>query len=182
MSQVNKIVIAIILGSIIIGGFMYWGIQSASEVVKNNDLTVGLQDSAVKLQEVKNSQCKASENTVVTKVIDGDTVVVEGGYHVRLLEMDADEKNYPCYESAKTRLEQLILNKQVFLEKDISDIDKYGRCLRTIFIGSENTSLKLVKEGLAVARFYEPDIKYKSEIQAAEQQAIENRVGCKLSK
>ncbi len=55
MSQVNKIVIAIILGSIIIGGFMYWGIQSASEVVKNNDLTVGLQDSAVKLQEVKNS-------------------------------------------------------------------------------------------------------------------------------
>ena len=117
----------------------------------------------------------------MTKVIDGDTVVVEGGYHVRLLGMDADEKGYPCYEQAKTRLEDLVLAKQVRLEKDKTDLDQYGRCLRYIFLDNTNINVQLVKEGLAIARFYEPDVKYRAEITAAESYAQQNKLGCKWS-
>ena len=127
------------------------------------------------------ASCGASANTIVTKVIDGDTVVVEGGWHVRLLGMDADEKGYPCYDAAKTGLENLILSKNIVLEKDVSDVDQYGRCLRYIFVGSTNVDVQLVKEGLAVARFYQPDVKYRTEISAAETYAQQNKIGCKWS-
>lgn len=137
------------------------------------------QNVTAKLPLVKSENCGASENTIVTKVIDGDTVIAEGGYHVRLLGIDADEKDYPCYDAAKKHLEDLVLSKQVRLEKDVTDVDQYQRCLRFIFSGQENINLQLVKEGLAVARFYQPDVKYKHEIQEAEKQAIENKIGCK---
>ena len=149
MQQKNLIFTGLIFGALIIGIFLYLAIINKQS------------------------------NAIVTKVIDGDTVVVLGGEHIRLLNIDADEKNYPCYEAAKGRLEQLVLNKDVVLKKDITDLDKYGRCLRTIFLDNKNIGLELVKEGFAIARFYEPDISYKIEIQNAEKYAIENKVGCK---
>jgi endonuclease YncB( thermonuclease family) len=115
---------------------------------------------------------------VVTKVIDGDTIVVEGGWHVRLIGIDADEKGYPCYEQAKKRLENLILEKQIKLEKDQTDLDQYDRCLRYVFLNGINIDVQLVLEGLAVARFYD-DVKYKAEISSAEKQAIAGKIGCK---
>ena len=181
----NKNFLAIIIGAIIIGGFIYFATRGADVVVApKTALPFSAQDST---QNVKNNSvisvgiCGAADQTIITKVIDGDTVVVEGGYHVRLLGMDADEKGYPCYQSAKTRLEDLILGKQVRLEKDKTDLDQYNRCLRYIFIGDTNTDVQLVKEGLAIARFYPPDVKYKAQISDAEKQAQMNRAGCKWS-
>jgi endonuclease YncB( thermonuclease family) len=193
----NKNFFGIIIGAVIIGGFVYFGLESGSKsenkVVaflsgdKNAttiaDSTIANADKQVSLPVTMSSSapktvCGASKNTIVTKVIDGDTVVVEGGYHVRLLGMDADEKGYTCYEPAKTRLEDLVLGKQVKLKKDKTDVDQYGRCLRYIFLGNINVDVQLVKEGLAVARFYD-DVKYKTEITSAEKQAEESKTGCK---
>ncbi|MEM7819253.1 MAG: thermonuclease family protein [Candidatus Aenigmatarchaeota archaeon] len=116
---------------------------------------------------------------LVTKVIDGDTIIVEGGHIVRLLGIDADEKGYPCYESAKQRLEELVLNKRIFLEQDKKDKDQYKRYLRYVFLDDDNINLKLVKEGFVVAHFSDENIKYKEEIINAEKFAIENKIGCK---
>ena len=186
MEKENKLFLAIIIGSFIIGGFVYLGITSKPTEEKNNNATLSLSSNAknsnVKPLSSEASKCQANEIAVVTKVVDGDTVVVEGGYHVRLLGIDADEKNYPCYGAAKTRLEELVLQKQVRLEKDITDVDQYGRCLRTIFLADQNIDAKLVREGLASARFYEPDVQYRSQIQTAQKEAIENKMGCKWSK
>lgn len=124
-------------------------------------------------------KCLAADKTLVTKVIDGDTVVVSGGEHVRLLGIDADEKGYPCYDAARLRLEALTLNRQVILEKDVSDVDRYGRCLRSIFTNGSNVGLQLVQEGLVVARFYEPDVTYRLSISNAEQLAQQQGIGCK---
>ncbi len=195
--QKNKIFFGIIIGALIIGGFIYLGLlenKKAGTFTKAGNQTVSLKasDSDVNVNAVENlklvenktppvSRCGAEENTIVTKVIDGDTVVVEGGYHVRLLGMDADEKGYPCYDQAKTRLEALVLGKTVKLEKDKTDVDQYGRCLRYIFIDNKNVDTQLTAEGLAVARFYEPDVKYRAEITKAEQQAQQNKLGCKWS-
>jgi len=172
---------AIIIGAVIIGGFIYFGMKSDKDVVAPKlPIVISAQNSDLaKTNSATSAKCEASENTIVTKVIDGDTVVVEGGSHVRLLGMDADEKGYPCYESAKVGLESLVLGKQVKLEKDKTDADQYGRCLRYIFIGGANVGVQLVKEGLAVARFYEPDVKYRQEISNAEKSAEENKAGCK---
>ena len=120
----------------------------------------------------------------VTKVIDGDTIVV-GGESIRLLGIDANEKGEKCYKEAKIRLEELILNREIKLEKDVKDKDQYKRLLRYIFVEENensliNVNLILVEEGLAIARFYE-DKKYKKEILEAETKARENQIGCKWS-
>ena len=117
------------------------------------------------------------EGGFVGKVIDGDTVVINGE-SIRLLGIDADERGYECYNEAKKRLEELVLNKDVKLEKDVKDKDQYKRYLRYVLVNNTNINLQMVEEGLAIARFYE-DRKYQKEILAAEKKARENKVGCK---
>jgi len=178
--------LAIIIGAAIIGTCIYLGLQKrgvavAPTIVQRLTPAIKKPNPVSAAEKPNVATCGASDQTIVTKVIDGDTVVVEGGYHVRLLGMDADEKGYPCYDQAKIGLESLVLGKAVKLEKDKTDLDQYGRCLRYIFIGNTNIDVQLVKEGLAVARFYEPDVKYRTEISTAEQQAQENKTGCKWS-
>lgn len=195
----NKTFLAIIIGALIIGGFIYFGLQktevSVAPAIKtspsintkdtNNYSNIprndGIAVNSISNIATSTASCGAAENTIVTKVIDGDTVVVEGGWHIRLLGMDADEKGYPCYDQAKIRLENLILAKKVILEKDVSDVDQYGRCLRYIFLDNTNIDVQMAKEGMAVARFYQPDIKYESQITGAEKYAETNKLGCKWS-
>jgi len=116
---------------------------------------------------------------IVTKVLDGDTIIIQGGFHVRLLGIDADEPDYLCYQAAKTQLEELILGKTVVLESDAQDKDQYGRLLRYIFLDGKNINEQMVAEGLAIARFYPENQKYKDQIIAAESAAMNNKIGCK---
>ena len=120
------------------------------------------------------------QETLVTKVIDGDTFLIEGGTKVRMLGIDTDERGYPCYSEAKTALEGKILNKYVVLEMDREDRDQYDRLLRWVWVNDTLINFELVKQGFAVARF-EQDAKYQEEIRAAEHAAIENKIGCKWS-
>jgi micrococcal nuclease len=120
------------------------------------------------------------EERIVTKIIDGDTVVVSGGDTIRLLGMDTDEKGYPCYNVAKKRLEALVLDKQVILEQTDENKDMYGRYLRYIFVDGVNVNIQMIQEGLAVARLSTSNVgKYDDEIRQAEAYAIENKIGCK---
>jgi len=120
----------------------------------------------------------AVQEVLVTKVIDGDTFIIEGGEHVRMLGMDTDEKGYPCYAGAKTALEEMVLNRRVLLESDVEDKDQYGRLLRWVWLNDTLVNFEMVKNGLAVARF-DSDANYREEIRAAERAAIVNNVGCK---
>ena len=119
-----------------------------------------------------------TEEALVTKVIDGDTVTLKGGQRVRLLAIDTPEVGEPCFEEAKKRLAELTLNKVVNLEADTRDQDAYDRNLRFLYLNDTNVNLTLVKEGLAVAYFFD-NVKYKAEIQAAEALAISQRRGCR---
>jgi len=158
----NKIFFAIILASFIIGIFIFLSFS-----LNNSPFPTGY---VIKDMEGEK---------LVTKILDGDTVIIGGGYSVRLLGIDADEKGYPCYESAKERLEELVLNKEVYLETDKEDQDQYQRYLRYLILDGENINLKLVREGFAIARFYPENTKYKEEIINAEKEARENKIGCK---
>lgn len=171
------------------GGLVYFLISLANPVSWDEEGIIKAFKDKVVSKEVENSKnCSDlpslpdQAKKVVTKIIDGDTVIIEGGYSVRLLGIDADEKNYPCYQTAKDRLEKMVLNQEVVLEKGEQDLDQYCRYLRFAIVNQQNVSLQLVQEGMAVARFYSGQNKYRTEIQQAEQTAKLNKVGCKWAK
>ena len=78
------------------------------------------------------SQVK-SENTV-TRIIDGDTFELMSGEKVRLICVDTPEEGSQGYMESKEFLSSLILNKEVILEKDVSDKDSFGRLLRYVYV------------------------------------------------
>jgi len=173
----TKIFLAIIIGALIIGGVIYISFgQKGGKIVDNREI----EKQCSNIPELADGAVK-----MATKIIDGDTFLIEGGYSVRILGIDADERGHPCYDAAKTGLEELILNKEVRLEKEKEkekekeDLDQWCRYLRYVFLGSQNIGLELVKKGLAVARFSPEDVKYREEIAGAEKEAKENKVGCK---
>ena len=121
---------------------------------------------------------KPAENTYVTKVIDGDTIVVAGGQSIRLLNMDTREKGQNCYQEAKDRMIEHVLLKNVTLERDKEDKDRYGRLLRYVYADGEMVNLQMVREGLAVVYIIPPNGNYKNLFVAAESAAHEENTGC----
>ena len=117
-----------------------------------------------------------SEKVIVTKIIDGDTVIVSGGETIRLLGMDTPEKGEPYYKEATNYLKQTILFQEVYLEKDIEDRDVYGRQLRWVWFNNTLIDLEQVKNGLAISRLY-PSEKYQDLIKNAENLAINQGIG-----
>jgi len=113
---------------------------------------------------------------IVTKIIDGDTVIIEGEI-VRLLGIDADERGDKCYDAARKKLDELLLNKFVDLEYFNEDTDYYGRKLRYIILDGENINLLLLRQGYVVARVSNDP--YKELFMQAEKFARENKIGCK---
>jgi len=118
------------------------------------------------------------ETVFVSKVIDGDTIELQTGEKVRLLEINTAEAGQPCSEEATNRLRELVEGKQVSLEKDVTDKDMYGRLLRYIFVDDLFVNKQMVKEGLANSYIYGNDKKYEDEITQAENYAKENQIGC----
>ncbi len=120
---------------------------------------------------------------LVTRVIDGDTIELESGKKVRYIGIDTPETKHPnqeveCYgQEATEKNWALVLNKQVRLEKDVSNTDRYGRLLRYVYIDGQMVNELLVREGYAVASPYPPDVKYQSRLQGAEQLAREENKG-----
>lgn len=85
------------------------------------------------------------EKAVVARAIDGDTVELEDGRHIRLLNINTPEKNEKGSDLAKENLEKLE-NKTVELE--ITETDKYGRWLARIY-SPEYINLEQVRLGNA---------------------------------
>jgi len=157
------------VGALIVGAAIYFGLQEKSPSGKEQ-----VSGDCQNIPEIPDGTLK-----LATKIIDGDTFLIEGGYSVRILGIDADERGYPCYDVAKIGLEELILNKEVRLEKGKEDLDQWCRYLRYVFLGNQNISLELVKEGLVIARSFPEDVKYREDIAEAEKGAKDNKVGCK---
>lgn len=118
----------------------------------------------------------AREQTIVTNVIDGDTIVISGGERVRLLGIDTLEKGEFFYKESKGRMEQLVENKEVMLEKEGDNKDQYGRLLRYIFLNDTNINLQMVEEGFAICYFYE-ESKYQAVCKDLEENAMQNKIG-----
>ncbi len=114
---------------------------------------------------VKIFGCLPPEHYLVSRVIDGDTLELSSGEKVRLICIDTPEQGEKGYEEATQYLEELTLNKIVRLEKDVSEVDKYDRLLRYVYVGDTFVNKELVQEGYAEVFRYGEDTKRCGEIE-----------------
>ncbi|MBI4057696.1 thermonuclease family protein [Candidatus Microgenomates bacterium] len=119
----------------------------------------------------------------VINVVDGDTFKLDSGKVVRMIGIDTPETVHPsrpvqCYgEEASSKTEELIEGKEIKLEKDVSEVDKYGRLLRYVYAGDLFVNEYLVREGFAMSSSYPPDIKYQDKFVEAQKKAQEENKG-----
>jgi len=123
------------------------------------------------------------ERVRVVKVVDGDTVKLEDGRVIRYIGIDTPETVHPskpiqCYgKEASYKNRELVEGKEIELEKDVSEVDKYGRSLRYIWIGDIFVNEYLVREGFAQSSSYPPDVKYQDGFVEAQRLAREEGKG-----
>ncbi len=120
----------------------------------------------------------------VARVIDGDTIVLIDGRHVRLLGLNTPElarKNKPSEPGgtqAKRWLTQRIEGSIVRLEIGQQAYDKYGRLLAHIFDTNDNhINLELISNGIATISIIPPNVKYAQSFLTAQQTAIAAKLG-----
>lgn len=124
--------------------------------------------------EVKGEQ---TQEVLVVKVIDGDTIEIEGGKRLRYIGIDTPE-SAECFANAATdKNKELVLEKKIRMEKDVSETDKYGRLLRYVWVGNIFVNDYLVKQGYAQSSTYPPDVKYQDQFLEAQKEARENNRG-----
>ena len=121
------------------------------------------------------------QEALVLRVVDGDTIVVqlEGKrYSVRYIGIDTPETHHPTegadylgFEAGDANKEMVHEGETVVLQRDISEADHYGRLLRYVWVGETLVNAELVRMGLARVLFYEPDVLYQAEIEAAAAEA-----------
>jgi len=114
------------------------------------------------------------ETARVIEVIDGDTITIAGGYRVRYIGIDTPEVHPDVEEfgiEAWQANRKLVEGKEVRLERDVSNTDKYGRLLRYVWIDNILVEAELVRQGLARAKAYPPDTKYQDYLEQMEAEA-----------
>lgn len=107
----------------------------------------------------------------VIRVIDGDTIEIEGGVHVRYIGIDTPEVGQCLADQATAENSQFVAGKDVKLETDIEKYDKYGRLLAYVFVDNIFVNKKLVQDGFAMVTTYPPDVKYVDQYLAAQKEA-----------
>jgi len=120
----------------------------------------------------------------VLRVIDGDTIELEGGEKLRYIGIDTPELHDPrkpvqCFaQKALEKNKQLVEGKLIKFYKDVNERDKYQRLLGYVYTEDGLfVNLELVKTGYAFSYTYPPDISKQTEFQKAEQEAREKKLG-----
>jgi micrococcal nuclease len=87
---------------------------------------------------------------IVTKVVDGDTLDING-IRIRLALVDTPEINQPGYDRAKQFVESLCLGKKGELDVDSGQRrgDRHGREIGVVYCDGVNMNEKLMSNNLA---------------------------------
>lgn len=127
----------------------------------------------------------ASRRAKVRWVIDGDTFQTDAGERVRLIGLNAPEyapkhgKNEPLGYEAFAFARDTLAGRTVSLEQDAEGEDRYGRTLAYVFLedGTFFNEL-LVARGLAKARYYKPNGRYRERLNRAQKAAKRKLWAC----
>lgn len=118
-------------------------------------------------QEAAYAECTYSlpitEVGQVKYVLDGDTIDVQiigtndRTYRVRYIGIDTPERGEDGWADATTINAAFVEDRTVQLVRDVSDVDRYGRLLRYVFVDEVFVNYELVAQGYARPAEYPPD-------------------------
>jgi len=134
---------------------------------------------------------------LVTRVVDGDTIVIETGERVRLIGIDTPEiheSNKLYRDSRKSHkdvcsikelgmksfkfVSGLLQGQRVRLEFDVEKHDKYGRLLAYVYLkDGAFVNAKIVEQGYASLMTIPPNVKYAQVFQELYRDARQNHLG-----
>jgi endonuclease YncB( thermonuclease family) len=120
---------------------------------------------------VLNAQAESFEAKVLA-VMDGDTVFVKSGAFkakLRLVNVDAPEKDQPFGKESQESLQSLIGGKVIHVESKA--MDKFGRTIGLISIGDINVNEEQVRRGMAWAYSRSREGRAYARLQSEAQQA-----------
>jgi micrococcal nuclease len=107
------------------------------------------------------AEAEGDAEATVAFVVDGDTIQLENGTRVRLVQIDAPEGGDECYgQESRDVLRGLVPDgASVRLERDpaLDDTDRFDRLLRYVHRGGTNVNVALVERGAASVWFVDGD-------------------------
>lgn len=192
----SPIIMIILTSLLVLSGCTTPSSVEKTTTVKNsiNENKSGVDNSSIKNTKSPNSENNQQEDNkkvmkaVVTDNIDGDTIKVKFENNkeetIRLLLIDTPETVHPSKpvepfgkEASDYAKELMPINKDVEVELDVSERDKYGRLLAYIWVDGKMYNELVIEKGLArVAYVYAPNTKYvdllREKQSIAQQQAI----------
>lgn len=133
--------------------------------------------------EVKSSSTVVQPLFRMTRVLDGDTIVLDNGETVRLIGVDAPEIHHPEIpvqrfgEEATEFLKRLAEGFECTLEYEPNNLrDQYGRLLAYVFVGDRLANAEIIRRGYAYAYTRFP-FRRQAEFIALEREARERQYG-----
>lgn len=184
--KMNRVIILLLAGLLALTGYLFCGDLDPRSHSKEG----------VKWQ-ISFSRNFDYSNVLVTRAVDGDTLVLENNERVRLIGIDTPE----MHESNKLNRDaqrsgqdvavikqmgrqayqftkKLVEGKKVRLEFDVERYDKYKRILAYVCLDDGTfVNAKIVEEGYASLMTYPPNIKYADLFLKLYQAARQNRRG-----
>ena len=117
-----------------------------------------------------------TERATVVAVVDGDTIKIDRGQgieRVRYIGVDTPETVHPSKpvefmgKEASAANKALVEGREVLLERDLTELDRYGRLLRYVWVedpsspsGLTFVNAALLAGGFAQVVTYPPDVRY----------------------
>lgn len=110
-------------------------------------------------------------SALVTDVVDGDTVELEGVGRVRLIGVDTPERGEECFDEATAYLVDRVGGQTVRYRYQSGREDRYDRALLDLFRGGELVNLDIAQAGWGEALTIAPNDRYADRIVEAEVEA-----------
>ena len=120
----------------------------------------------------------APDPCVVERVTDGDTLRCTDGRRVRLIGIDAPEREQGGYAQSRDALLRLAPpGSTVRLEHDVTPHDRYGRTLAYVWVGDTLVNESMVREGWAFLYTVPPNVRHEERLREAQRAARDAGAG-----
>ena len=103
------------------------------------------------------TNCTGEVTGLCTRVIDGDTIDLDGVGRIRFVGINTPEKGVEGADTSQYFVEKLCLNRDISIDIDDAEpADKYGRTLAVVIVDGKNLNEMLLNEGLAEIMYIPP--------------------------